>query len=178
MRTSDFVAFHLKLWKGKLSFLIWRKPCEAKGNIHLKMRGCQEGKISLSSQCKAVTRCPGAMPTHELGIPAHVSWHLPKAAALGGRGWTGFLEDGFFETAESQISALPSIRQVIPLLIKPTRGELNHTILGNFQDKQMEKRKRKEYRTISFSLLSVLRNHSGWISYHEAYSFTIYQVQT
>lgn len=83
-------------------------------------------------------------------------------------------------TADSQISALPSIWQVIPLLIKPTRGELSHTTLGNFQDKQTEKRKRKEYRTISFSLLSALRNHTaspGWINYHEAYSFTIYQVQ-
>lgn len=82
-------------------------------------------------------------------------------------------------TAESQISALPSTWQVIPLLIKPT-SKMKPYNSWNFQDKQIKKRKRKEYKTILVSLLSALRNHSaspGWISYREAYSLTIYQVQ-
>lgn len=146
------------------------------------MRSCQEGKISLSSQCKAVTRCPGATPTHEQGNPWTCSLTFTKCSGIRWQEMDWLLGRWLLRplTAESQISALPSIWQVIPLLIKPTRGELSHTTLGNFQDKQTEKRKRKEYRTIFFSLLSALRNHTaspGWISYREAYSFTIYQVQ-
>lgn len=144
------------------------------------MRSCQEGKISLSSQCKAVTRCPGAYS--RAGHPWTCSLTFTKSSGIRWQEMDWLLGRWLLRplTAESQISALPSIWQVIPLLIKPARGELSHTTLGNFQDQQTEKRKMKEYRTISFSLLSALRNHTaspGWISYREAYSFTIYQVQ-